>query len=460
MKITDLQISNFRCFAEARLRIAPITLVTGANSAGKSSLFAPLLAAAQTDGMPVMLSPNGRYIDMGDHRAMVHRHRSDSVLRITFQGESESGEPTTITSEFSYDEASPAPRLLSLSYIGGYYHLRVRHDDDGYNLSYDVTPSKSHYLRDMRDDSAMVAFYDAINTLLASGTKDTSTDAAPSILYPGRLLRKIKNGDTLRGNLSFAEPRKFFAALHRDNILMSLYVASELMQEIASFQKSFGHVSSFRLAPERTYYEVSKADLRVGRYGENYVEQLSQWEATGSPGIDQLRTDLADLGVLSTLEIGRLGGGRLELVGRPKDRSSVTNLADLGFGTSQLLPILVAVNQLPKDSMFTVSQPETHLHPEVQAQLADYFVRVARERELRFIVETHSEYLINRLRILVAEGMVREEDVSVVYVMNDGESATVCPIEVRVDGRMVGAPEEFFDTYMTDVMKLALGGEE
>ena len=460
MKITDLQISNFRCFTEARLRIAPITLVTGANSAGKSSLFAPLLAAAQTDGMPVMLSPNGRYIDMGDHRAMVHRHRSDSVLRITFQGESESGEPTAITSEFSYDEASPASRLLSLSCIGGYYQLRVRREDDGYNLSYEVAPSKSHYLRNMRDDSAISAFYDAINTLLASATKDTSTDAAPSIPYPGRLLRKIKNGDTLRGSLSFAEPRGFFAALHRDNILMSLFVASELSREIASFQTSFGHVSSFRLAPERTYYEVSKADLRVGRYGENYVEQLSQWESTGSPGIDQLRKDLADLGVLSALEIGRLGGGRLELVGRPKDKSSITNLADLGFGTSQVLPILVAVNQLPKDSMFTVSQPETHLHPEVQAQLADYFVRVARERELRFIVETHSEYLINRLRILVADGTIPEEDVSMVYVMNDGERATVCPIEVRVDGQMVGAPEEFFDTYMTDVMKLALGGEE
>ena len=460
MKITDLRIENFRCFAEARLGIAPITLVTGANSAGKSSLFAPLLAAAQTDGMPVMLSPNGRYIDMGDYLAMVHRHRSESVLRITFQGESESGEPTTIASEFSYDNASPAPRLLTLSYTGSYYHLSVRHNDNSYHLSYDVTPSKSHRLKNMRDDSAVSAFFDAFNTLLASATKDNSEDTVAGIPQPGLLLRDIKNGETLSGSLSFAEPRDFFAVLHRDDILISLFVALELSQAITSFQKSFGHVSSFRLAPERTYYEVSRADLRVGRYGENYVEQLSQWESTGSPRIDQLRTDLADLGILSALEINRLGGGRLELVGRPKDRSSVTNLADLGFGTSQVLPVLVAVNQLPNGSMFTVSQPETHLHPEVQAQLADYFVRLARQRELRFIVETHSEYLINRLRLLVAEGSVPEEDVSVVYVMNDGDRATVCPIELRADGQMAGAPEEFFDTYMTDVMKLALGGEE
>ena len=460
MKITDLHIANFRCFAEARLRIAPITLVTGANSAGKSSLFAPLLAAAQTDGMPVMLSPNGRHIDMGDYLAMVHRHRSDSVIGLTFQGESDSGEPTTIASEFSYDKASPSPRLLTLSYTGSYFGLSVRHKDSGYELSYDVTPSRSRFLKGMRDDSTMSDFFDAFNRLLASATEESSQGSPPGVLRRVQLLRDIKNDESLSGKLSFAEPRDFFDVIHRDDILIGLFVAHELSQAIASFQRSFGHVSSFRLAPERTYYDVSRADLRVGRYGENYVEQLSQWESTDSSRIAQLRTDLADLGVLSALEINRLGGGRLELVGRPRDTSSLTNLADLGFGTSQLLPVLVAVNQLIDGSMFTVSQPETHLHPSVQAQLGDYFVRVAKQRQLRFIVETHSEYLINRLRLLVAEGAVAEEDVSVVFVTNDGDKATICPIDLRADGQMIGAPEEFFDTYMMDVMKLALGDNE
>ena len=169
--------------------------------------------------------------------------------------------------------------------------------------------------------------------------------------------------------------------------------------------------------------------------------------------------DLAELRILSELEIRRLDGGRLELVGRPKNTSSRTNLADLGFGTSQVLPVLVAVNQLPNGGLFTVSQPETHLHPEVQAQLADYFVRLTKERDIRFIVETHSEYLINRMRLLVAQGTVAEEDVSVAYVMNDGDKAEVRSIELRADGRLAGAPAEFFDTYMMDVMKLALGND-
>lgn len=456
MKITDLHIENFRCFREAHLRIAPITLVTGPNSAGKSSLFAPVLAAAQTDGMPVMLSPNGRYIEMGDYSAMVHRHHLDSVLRITFDVESDPDGPTRIASEFAHDAASRAPRLLTLSYTGSYYDLSVCSNDNSYDLSYNIAPSKSRALKKMLDEPAMGEFYDAINTLLAS----TINAAADKVAFPrpGRLLEAIKNDETLSGRHSFAQPRDFFQVLHRDDNL-GFRVAWELSQAVGAFQHEFAHLSSFRLGPERTYYEVSRADLRVGRYGENYVGQLSQWESTSSPEIDQLRTDLAELRILSELEINRLDGGRLELVGRPKDTSSRTNLADLGFGTSQVLPVLVALNQLPNGSLFTVSQPETHLHPEVQAQLADYFVRLTKEREIHFIVETHSEYLINRMRLLVAEGAVAEEDVSVAYVINDGDKAEVRSIELRTDGQIAGAPAEFFDTYMMDIMKLALGND-
>ena len=104
-----------------------------------------------------------------------------------------------------------------------------------------------------------------------------------------------------------------------------------------------------------------------------------------------------------------------------------------------------------------MAQPETHLHPEAQARLASYFVRLAKERNITFIVETHSEYLINRLRRLVAEGAVGEDEVSVAHLTNNGQESTVHPIQLRMDGQIVGAPEDFFETYMMDVMQLAMG---
>ena len=402
-----------------------------------------------------MLSPNGRYIDMGDYPAMVHRHRRESVIGVTLEFEAEAGGPNRIASRFTYDKASDTPRLHGLSYAGDYYDLSVDRNGDGYNLSYSVEPSKSRRLKALLANSAVSDLYDALNALV---TAIDIPEEEVTVFSPARLLEAITKNQLLSGDHSFDQPQDFFRTLHRDETL-GFNVASELIEATNAFQHKFGHVSSFRLAPERTYYEVSRVNLRVGRYGENYVEQLSHWESTGSPRIDQLRTDLAELGILSELKILRLGGGRLELAGRPKKASPLTNLADLGFGTSQLLPVLVAINQLPDGSLFTVSQPETHLHPEVQAQLADYLVRLAKERQIRFIVETHSEYLINRMRLLVADGGVAEDDVSVAYVVNDGDKAEVCPIELCADGRLVGAPSEFFDTYMMDVMKLALGND-
>ena len=455
MIINELQISNFRCFSRATLRIAPITLITGANSAGKSSLFAPLLAAAQTDGMPAMLSPNGRYIDMGDYLDIVYRHRSKGVLGITITG-TDDDEQTTIDTAFAYDTDAQSHRLQTLSVASNYYNLRVEKLDDEYDLHYSVMPKESKFLKRLRDNAAMTAFYEAVSAMMVSAfegkRKEQATRQFPSP-------RGIPEDGRVTGTVRFSKPQDFFEVFNIDDGLAHCFVGTDLQTQLRTFQAGFSHLSSFRLAPERTYYEIAKADLRIGRYGENYVEQISQWQSDDAQEIGQLRKDLRTLRVLVDLKTRRLKGGRIELVGRPKKSSTLANLADLGFGTSQLLPILVAVNQLQPAATFTVSQPETHLHPEVQAQLANYFVGVAKERNASIIVETHSEYLINRLRLLIAEGVIGEDDVSMVYVANTGHESTVCPIGLLADGRIMGAPPEFFETYMMDVMKLAMGGD-
>src|SRR5262249_6761432 len=92
-----------------------------------------------------------------------------------------------------------------------------------------------------------------------------------------------------------------------------------------------------------------------------------------------------------------------------KDRFSI---ADVGFGISQVLPVLMADVALPKDSTLAVNQPEVHLHPSSQAMLGNYFA--SRLDRRNYIIETHSEYLINRLRLLVVKGDLATEDVSII----------------------------------------------
>ena len=406
MKITALGIVNFRCFKEASLRVAPITLITGANSAGKSSLVAPLLAWAQTDGMPALMSPNGRHVEIGGFREMVHGGGKDGAIGVGYVLQTRAGYTAMRCSAvFGPDDASSGLRLDRLSMRGRDYDLSIRAVDNQYEIEYEFGPLDLVQLAEVTNEirEPPSPWSNALLARTAGNWLDWRIgDPAdgPSELWASGSDKPEK------GKLPLSAPIDFVGimrGLSGSGSFMPYYVT--LLAGAVRDRVSF--MSSFRHAPQ------------------NYVAQIAHWQSQDTPEIDCLRQDLAELG--------------------------------LGFGTSQLLPILVAINQLSPGSVFVVDQPEIHLHPEAQARLASYFVRLAKERSLTFIVETHSEYLINRLRRLVAEGDIAEEDVSVAHVANSGKEAKLHPVELRADGQIVGAPNDFFQTYMTDVMKLAMG---
>jgi predicted ATPase len=110
-------------------------------------------------------------------------------------------------------------------------------------------------------------------------------------------------------------------------------------------------------------------------------------------------------------------------------------------------------------STLIVAQPEIHLHPNVQAKLSDYFVRKVKNQNKRYIIETHSEYLLNRLRLLIVKGEIAADDVAVYYFENSKKGTSKHTIEFTKDGQIKNAPKGFFDTYMMDVMDIALQAE-
>jgi predicted ATPase len=145
-----------------------------------------------------------------------------------------------------------------------------------------------------------------------------------------------------------------------------------------------------------------------------------------------------------------------ELSVRTSKTAVPVSLADVGFGIGQLLPILVADLQLPRGGTLAISQPEIHLHPSVQADIAEYFVNRALSKRSRYIIETHSEYFLNRLRLLVAQGKLSPDDLSILYLSQDGTQIKSHKIKFNPDGRIEGAPKDFFQTYMLDVMNIAI----
>ncbi|MCC7173433.1 MAG: AAA family ATPase, partial [Planctomycetes bacterium] len=101
------------------------------------------------------------------------------------------------------------------------------------------------------------------------------------------------------------------------------------------------------------------------------------------------------------------------------------NLVDVGYGVSQILPILVDTLRAPARQTFLLQQPEVHLHPRAQAALGSLLVTHAKDRHQTFIVETHSDYLVDRVRMDVRDSKLPHDEVVILYFQRDGRKATI-----------------------------------
>ena len=111
---------------------------------------------------------------------------------------------------------------------------------------------------------------------------------------------------------------------------------------------------------------------------------------------------------------------------------------DLGFGITQLVPVLVALASRASN-LFLVEQPELHLHPRLHGDLASLFVEVARaSRPMQVIAETHSENLILRVQKMIRNRDLSPDEVSIVYVGSSEQIGSwIQPIRISPQGEMM-----------------------
>ena len=134
------------------------------------------------------------------------------------------------------------------------------------------------------------------------------------------------------------------------------------------------------------------------------------------------------------------------------------DLTDVGFGLSQVLPILVQGFLTKPNSTTIIEQPEIHLHPKMQAELVDLFLDILnlskdnKKYRKRFIIETHSEYFLKRLRRRIAEGTISSADVAIYFIegrSEESDSAKIKRVKVDSDGS-IDWPKDFYITEMDD----------
>lgn len=177
---------------------------------------------------------------------------------------------------------------------------------------------------------------------------------------------------------------------------------------------------------------------------------------------------LKDLGIIENFAVKAVAKGRreFEVLVRTHALSSEVKITDVGFGVSQVLPALVQAFYCPPNSTIWMEQPEIHLHPQVQAELADVFISAiqarenGKERNVQLIVESHSEHFLNRLQRRVAEGIVSPDDVAVYFCRRSGAAAELEPLRLNMFGEIENWPDNFFGDEMADISARTLAAME
>ena len=241
-------------------------------------------------------------------------------------------------------------------------------------------------------------------------------------------IQGISQKHHLSGGKNFSKPLKFYSfpneaynpqnspdLANKDLINKPVFEFEELFQRIF-------YLGPLREYPSRLYIWAGETPQSVGNRGERAVAALLSSRNQGATidmGPDQPKRTveehvahwLKELGLIYSFKVQPIAPNRKEYevrIQRTAESASVF-LTDVGFGVSQILPVLVLLFYVPEGSTVILEQPEIHLHPAVQAGLADVFIDAIKRRKLQIVLESHSEHLLQRLQRRMAEFTLEPE---------------------------------------------------
>lgn len=452
--LTSLRIKNFKAWRDTGLvRLAPLTVIFGTNSAGKSSLGHLLLALKQT----AISTDRKRALHLGDKKSLIDLGKFEDCLN---------GHDLTKNLEFELGWALPKslevrdPLDATFRHSGNHLHLAV-------SLSAGALgqPEVSSLKYDLKNAEGVV-----LDVSFSRGSdRKFSLDS-----------QKYELKKAVGRKWPVDEPEKFYRV--SDLSIARFKNAGFLTDFALATEKLLGSVSylgPLRNHPERTYQWSGDTPEGVGQKGEDTVAAILAAESEkrmlnrGPRRLMQAFTPfiaswLKDLGVIQSFAVTPVAEGRKEYEVLVKTHAGApeVKITDVGFGVSQVLPALVQAFYCAPNSTVWMEQPEIHLHPQVQSELADVFISAIKAREngearnVQIIVESHSEHFLNRLQRRIAEGELRQDDVAVYFCRRSGSFAELEPLRLNMFGDIENWPENFFGDEMADIAARTLAAME
>ena len=440
---SHLHTRHFKAFEELSLEIRPITIFLGPNNSGKSSILAAFRLLSQTVKSydpQVSLLLNGEQGDFGTYKDVVHENNKARQFSLDF----------TITLE----EGFTRPSQFALS--------------AGTRIQMELTYMYRKLRREviLRNTALSVGDKSVLTTKHSAETGRQTIESVGGADLPSALKSSISSNLRMR---NFVPDHLFFGSRYgtREPIVgfdsQFLERSSRLISRAGfSLVRHFTgieYVGAMRQPPSRTYSYTGENRTSVGSSGQHAASILVMDSGrSGSKSkqiLHEVRGWLKQASIASDIKIDTISDRHFEIRIQHPETLEFQNYADVGYGNSQVIPILVAGYNLSPGAVLMVEEPEIHLHPRAQSELGDFFLAMYK-RNIQSLVETHSEHLVLRMQQHVVEGFVSPKDLIFYYVHAEKGNKVVVPLTLDTAGRFEGEwPRGFFRERLHEATRLA-----
>lgn len=449
--LNSLQIKNFKCWEDTgKIELAPMTLFFGANSSGKSSIGQFLMMLKQTVSQmnsKIALYPGNQdtAVDLGASHDIVYNRDTNNTIEFFYDF------------DCINDVVSDPYSGVEYEYNNIYFDCAVGFDKNTEELQA-LSMNYSLYDLNKNNEEELLSVWMEKKKGGKKGQYIVSTDGYELIKTKGR-------------PFELGAPGKFYA--FPDEVVVSYQNADFIKQIALAHEKFFGSVyylGPMRMKSSRLYTWNGDRPESVGIVGEDTIPALLAaqqrrynfgFKQPGKSLQEVLANALLSMGLISSFEVSRIAEGRREYEVKVSVGTStqLVDLPDVGFGISQVLPVLVQMYYAPPGSIIIMEQPEIHLHPSAQAALADVMLDALKAREggkergIQLIIETHSEHFLRRLQRRIAEDESNSltEKTSAYFVDNGSNAATLNKLDLDNFGTIRNWPKHFFGDDMGDI---------
>lgn len=440
--ITNATLNEFKSWHRIpKMRFAPITGLFGTNSSGKTSILQWLLMLKQTvessDRQQVLKFGDDRdLVQLGSFRDVVHDHMKPGQM--------------------SWKMSWNLPEALKVM------------DPQGKPGSVLFSDDKMAYFCEIHEEENGKTKGDATRLRVAKMEYDF---AGWQFLYkakdgkPGYNLSAENSGDfrfkrTTGRVWDLPTPVKCYG--FPDQVNSYFQNAGFLANFQLSFEEQMArtyYLGPLREYPQRQYTWAGSQPADMGRRGEHVVhailaardggEKISRGAGKRRLGVEEYVAHwLKELKLIDSFSVQAVapGSNLYQVHVRKTPHSAEVLITDVGFGISQILPVIVLCYYVPEGSTIILEQPEIHLHPSVQAGLADVFIDAIKVRKIQIIVESHSEHLLRRLQRRIAEQAetFTDKDVALYFCDFKDGASVLRPLEIDLLGNIHNWPDDFF----------------